>query len=182
MVKDSIENYDIGIIQLKNQTYNYTFHLNNTFFDLFEQTIIEDGVFEVNIVLEKTDTMIQLHFQIEGTAKLICDRSLEIFDYPINLNEFVIFKFGEEEKQLSDEIEVITKQKLSINIAQYLFEFVNLAIPMKRLHPKFEKEVDDDIEDNTLFYSSSHENASKQNEDIDEGTDPRWSALKKLKS
>jgi uncharacterized metal-binding protein YceD (DUF177 family) len=66
-------------------------------------------------------------------------------------------------------------------VAQYIYEFIGLAIPMKRLHPRFEEEEqeDEDIE-GILIYSTKKEGDDPEDEE-DEKIDPRWDILNNLK-
>ena len=49
--------------------------------------------------------MMVLMFDIAGTVELTCDRSLDVFDEPIHIQEKLILKFGEKAEILSDDIE-----------------------------------------------------------------------------
>jgi uncharacterized protein len=128
--------------------------------------------------LNKQETFLEADFEIKGVAKLICDRSLEPFDYPIKNHHKMVFKYGEEDQELTDEIVVINREAVSLEVGQYIYEFIALAIPMKKLHPKFkdEEENDDEVEGKIIYTSGSGEDKN-DNEDID----PRWEQLKKLK-
>jgi uncharacterized metal-binding protein YceD (DUF177 family) len=120
--------------------------------------------------------MLEGRFQIQGNAGLICDRSLEPFDYPMEIDRTIRFKYGQEEKELSDEIVLISRDRSSLDIGQYLYELIGVTIPMKRLHPKFEN---DELEESEieLVYSSTPDETEKEEDAID----PRWEKLKKLK-
>ena len=100
------------------------------------------GVCEVELV--KSDSMLDLNLKVEGTIELVCDRSLEKFDYPLLINQEVIYKYGEEEKELSENVFVIPRGEQEINIADFLYESISLEVPMKKLHPKFEDDSEDD--------------------------------------
>ena len=104
---------------------------------------------------------------------LICDRSLDPFEFPIDLRQKVIMKFGDEDTELSDEIIMIEWNTQRINIAQLIYEYIGLEIPLKKLHPRYDNEVDTE---DTLFYSSENEK-NPQDPDVD----PRWETLKSLK-
>lgn len=123
--------------------------------------------------------MIQMFFQVEGTIELTCDRSLELFDHPLSFEAKMIFKYGDEEKELAEDVMVILKDTQTINIADLLFEFIGLEIPMKKLHPKFQEDEDNE-EDMIMIYSSPLEDEEEKQEE--EVIDPRWAALKKLKN
>jgi uncharacterized metal-binding protein YceD (DUF177 family) len=114
-----------------------------------------------------------MSISIEGTVTLTCDRSLELFDYPIEEDRQIIFKYGDQEMELDHQMVMITNETQRIDVGQYIFEFIGLAVPMKKLHPRYEQEA----EFGTLVYSSGDESPDKDQPE----SDPRWGALKKLK-
>ncbi len=79
------------------------------FFELYGKALLEGGQFTATVILDKRETLIESHFKIRGAAKLICDRSLEPFDLPMDIDKMIMFKYGEEEKELSEEIVLITR-------------------------------------------------------------------------
>jgi uncharacterized metal-binding protein YceD (DUF177 family) len=97
----------------------------------------------------------------------------------------MIFKFGEDDEVISDEIEIINRTRIYLDLNQHIYEFINLAIPMKKLHPRFEEdaeEYDDEDENLKVVYQSNNEqNPKKENKSSQTEEDPRWAALKKLK-
>ncbi|ACE06097.1 hypothetical protein Aasi_0710 [Candidatus Amoebophilus asiaticus 5a2] len=119
------------------------YQLDDTFFKLFEGNLLETGKLNVNIKLDKTPRHIQLLFSIQGEIELSCDRTLEPFNYPINIERVVHFKIGDEDKELDMDLYMIERQASSIQVAQHIYDFVNLSIPMKRLHPRFADEEED---------------------------------------
>lgn len=175
--------YILAISKLREGEQKLNFTLENDFFAKLEQTLLEKGSFEVNLHLTKSDTMLQLDFQISGEAELICDRSLEPFNEQINTKQRLILKFGNEAEVINEEMEIIPWQMTEIDIRQYLYEFISLALPMKRLHPKFRETDEADPEaETTLVYSSQTEEMNEGEETTNIESDPRWEALKKLKN
>jgi uncharacterized metal-binding protein YceD (DUF177 family) len=127
------------------------------------------------VSIDKRETFLDIEFDIKGTARLNCDRSLDPFDYPIDAKKKVVFKLGEEDQEISDEIVIIHRDTVSLELGQYIYEFICLAVPMKKLHPRYQGE---DMAEEGIIYSSS------QNDDDDDNnneSDPRWDILKKLK-
>ncbi|HRX00449.1 MAG TPA: YceD family protein, partial [Cyclobacteriaceae bacterium] len=59
-------------------------------------------------------------------------------------------------------------------LGQLVYEFIGLAIPMKKLHPRFQEE--DETEEGKMVYSSSTDEEQKEEE-----VNPMWDKLKKLK-
>ncbi len=168
--------FTIPILSLRNKSYTYDFEGSNGFFALFEHSLVEKGTFHAHLVLNKSSTMIQLDFHITGSVELTCDRSLELFDFPLDIHVKHILKFGETDEELTDEIEIVNRSAASINVAQYIYEFIGLAIPMKKIHPKFKDQVLEENEEGLLVYRSKVD----ETEEEDEPIDPRWAALRKL--
>jgi uncharacterized metal-binding protein YceD (DUF177 family) len=73
---------------------------------------------------------------------------------------------------------IIPQDKATLNVGQFLYEYIALALPMKRIHPKFQEqeEDDDDETEGKIIYTSQTEE-----DDSEVKIDPRWEALKKLK-
>ena len=131
--------------------------------------------FDCLIVLRKTDGFIEASFKIQGFVGLECDRSLDRFDHSIDLDKRMIFKFGEEDREIDDEVEMISKDRQSLDMSQFIFEFISMAIPMKKLHPRYKNE--EQVEEELYFSSEEDMDLDNQKEEID----PRWEALKKLR-
>jgi uncharacterized metal-binding protein YceD (DUF177 family) len=93
----------------------------------------------------------------------------------------LVLKYGEEiDSREEDEIIFMPWNTHSINIAQFVYEFISVAIPLKKLHPRYNNE-DLSIEDH-LIYSSGKQSDSNKNPGIKEDEiDPRWQRLKELK-
>ena len=168
-----LDRFHIDIYKLSNSTHEYDFEFNDVFFDAIEESIVEKGSGKIDIVLTKNDSFIKLTMKINGQVELTCDRSLETFDFPLEVNSDIIFKYGDEEVELDDEVYMITRETQRINIAQIAYEFIGLQIPMKKLHPKY----DNSSEEDELVYFDDE----KENEENSSAFDPRWEALKKLK-
>ncbi|WP_420577997.1 YceD family protein [Ekhidna sp.] len=164
--------YKIEIFGLSNSTHDFNFTFDDEFFSHFENSLVSKGKGTCDVVLAKTDSMITVDLTIKGIIELECDRSLEPFDYPIAVEKEIIYKYGDEEKELSEDVFVILKGEQEINISTFLYESISLEVPMKKLHPKFQDESDDD----EMIYISDTDEQSQE-----ESTDPRWEALKKLK-
>jgi uncharacterized metal-binding protein YceD (DUF177 family) len=178
-----LSKYNIDIYGLEDKQYDYDMESGDAFFEESEQDLIERGHFKTHVVLVKSATMLQLHFHTEGSVELICDRTLEPFEEPIVLDDRIILKFGDRDEELTDEIEIINRNTNRINIAKYVFEFIALSLPFKKLHPSLRtnEETGDDSEDDEVILVYSSEDNEKNDGDPEEKIDPRWEALKKLK-
>lgn len=175
--------YSINIVGLSNKQHHFHYDFGGEFFKEYGSDLVSDGSFEVDVLLDKHETFLEAEFKIKGTARLVCDRSLEPFDHPINSTRRIVFKYGDKDEEVTDEIIIIHRDTATLELGQYIYEFIALAIPLKKLHPKFrdEEEEDDDLSPGKIVYSSEPEqNDGKSGED-GEDIDPRWNILKKLK-
>ena len=179
-----LSKYNIDIYGLEDKQYDYDMESGDAFFEELEQDLIEHGHFKTHVVLTKSATMIQLHLHTEGAVELLCDRTLEPFEEPVDSDERIILKFGDRNEELTDEIEIINRNTNRINVAKYIFEFIALSLPVKKLHPSLRDEEydDDDSEDDEVILAySSEEDEDEEGDESEEKIDPRWEALKKLK-
>jgi uncharacterized metal-binding protein YceD (DUF177 family) len=179
----SLKEFDVELFRLSDGKQSFDYELDDKFFALLEGSILEKGNLKAKVVLNKSERLILAEFDIKGTIELTCDRSLEPYDYAIESNQNLVFKFGEEFAELSEDVIMIPRDLQKLSLAQYLYEFIGLSVPMKKLHPKFqqEEESEDDEQETKLIYTSEEEkknNSGKEGEDID----PRWNALKDLKN
>ena len=175
----NLQDFAIDIYKLTNKVYTYQFAIDKGFFAHFAGSQLNEGKLVAEVTLDKQETLIMARFVIDGTLTLTCDRSLEEFDYPLHTEQTLVYQYGEEEEELTDEIVVITRHTQQINVAQPIYEFVALAVPMKRLHPKYAQDDRPFVEGEIVFSSSSK--ATTDDVAPETMADPRWEALKKLK-
>jgi uncharacterized metal-binding protein YceD (DUF177 family) len=175
-----VERFRVNIVGLSIKVHPFEYTFGDEFFKQFGDNPISRGSFKADVAINKHETFLEVHFDIKGTAQLVCDRSLEVFDYPIAIKRMVVFKYGEEDREITEEVMMIHRDTVSLELGQFIYEFIALAVPMKKLHPRFEDEENDedeiDEENGKIIFSSTTDEENK-----DEITDPRWDILKKLK-
>lgn len=174
MVKeDYLKQYVIPVNGLSAGIHRYEFEIEKEFFDHIEYSELSDGNIHVDLELIKESNMFTLSFRFEGTVKVSCDRCNEIFDQPVSGNERLIVKSGVKEHDDTDDIVFLSDESGQLDISHEMYEFINLMIPLRRVHPDDENgnsTCDPEVLDKLNEYSKS------------EKTDPRWDALKKLKN
>jgi uncharacterized protein len=185
-----LTDFSINIIGLGNKLHQFEYEFGDDFFASPAAALAKDGEpagalakegvlggqFTATVLLDKHETFLEAAFKIRGQVTLACDRSLEAFDHLLKTDKKIVFKYGDEAVELSDEIVVIPRDLATLNLGHFVYEFVVLSLPMKRLHPKFGAEDDDDDHDGKMVWSSSTDGG-----DENDVIDPRWEKLKKLK-
>jgi len=170
---DGLKIYDIDIARLKNGNYPFRYEISDDFFSLFDYGLLKKGKLVVVLDLAKKDSFMELAFNLHGTVEMVCDRSLDLFDHPLNVEEEIIVKYGDRQEEMAVNVEMIPENSQSINVAKYIYEIISVALPMKRLHPRYKQSTETNDE---LIYTSD----SKESES--EIIDPRWQVLKNLKN
>lgn len=177
---EKLRTYDIVFSSLKLGVHEFDFHVNQSFFDLFEfEQDFEDPQVDVLVELDRKNTFMDLHFRAKGTVGLICDVSSKPYTEKVT-NEFDLkVKFGESFDDSDDEVWVIPQSEYKINVAQLIYELVMLSIPQKRVHPDLDEEEAKKAQDILDKYAPKFED-DEPNQDPDKSNDPRWDNLKKL--
>lgn len=171
--------FAVEIYQLKNKQYSFDYEIDNSFFAGIENSLIQKGKLQVRLELVKSEQMLQLTFLVHGVVELMCDRSLEPFDFPIEVKDKIIYKFGDEEKEIADDMYMIKKETLFIDISHPLYELIAVTIPYKKLHPRFRIEESGDDKEVELIYQSDKSPIIE--EPTEDNIDPRWKELLKLR-
>ncbi|MDN3601512.1 hypothetical protein QWZ00_00065 [Belliella kenyensis] len=105
-----LKNYSIDVIKLKEGKHEFTFPVDGEFFSHFEvQDFLKDGNLNATVEINKLTSLMEVAFKIAGKVRLICDRSLEEFDYKLSTTERVIYKYGQEEAEITEDVFMITR-------------------------------------------------------------------------
>jgi uncharacterized metal-binding protein YceD (DUF177 family) len=152
---------------LSTGNHHFEFKIYNAFFENYSFFETEKGNLDVILDLEKETTLMIFHFSIKGVISLACDRCVAEFDFPIAGNYDLIVKFGDDYVEESDDVVVIPNAESRIDVSQYIFEYITLLLPIKRVHPSIDQ-CDPAVIEKLNKYSQKD-------------ADPRWDALKNIK-
>lgn len=153
--------------------HNFSFELDKQFFASFEHSEIEEGDVNAMIVLERKSGFMALNFNLKGKVKVICDRCLEPFLTGIDTSQKLFIKTGDNTEETDDNVIVINKDDHEIEVGHFMYEFIILALPLRRVHP------DDDQGFSTCNPEMLKKlDAHRITQELNDQTDPRWDALK----
>lgn len=172
---NKMSKYRIPVASLKDGTHEFEFTLNGEFFGSYDGSIIRQGNLDVLVTVKKKNQLLEMDFTLEGEVEVDCDRCGDALILSVaSLNELIV-KLGESEAEKSDDIVRLSAHQHELDVAQYLYEFASLTIPMRKVH--------DDMEPGqSACNKQSLEKLTKlthQNEP-EEKTDPRWDGLKNI--
>jgi uncharacterized protein len=175
---NTIKEFEFLLFSLKDKVHEYSHTIGKEFFIPIENSPIEEANFNVGITLKKSESLLQFEFNINGTAQLTCDRSLDLFDYPIQKTSSIVFKFGEAYEEVSDDMIILEQGTAELNVSRWIYELIAVEIPYKKLHPRFEAEEEDDEdwdEDSNIKLVYSDEG----DDDDESESSEVWEELKK---
>ncbi len=171
--------YTIPFVGLKEGVHRFEYEIDNVFFDLFDFQEFNSAEVNVELELTKKATMLELEFDFTGSVNVNCDVSLEPYDQPIDNHLSLVVKFGDAYDDDNEELLILPHGEHEVEVQQYIYEGVVLALPLKKLHPgvvngTIESEILEKLEE--LKPKPISEEVKNKEEDID----PRWDKLKEL--
>lgn len=171
-----LKEFTIPFVGLKVGEYTYNFEINNTFFEHFEYDEFNDANIHLEVLLDKKTTLLEFSLSFKGSVNVNCDTTNEPYNQEVDGQYHFVVNFGEEFNDEDEDILILPHGSYQVNIQQYVYESIVLAMPARRIHPG--------IEDGTLkseIFEKLEELSPKlENETKEESTDPRWDDLKKL--
>jgi len=163
---------------LKQGKHQFKYEVDNTFFENFEFEEFNSSSILIDAQLDKRNTIMDLLLKATGSVNVNCDVTNEPFDLAVDTSMDLVIKFGDAFNDDNEELLILSHGDYEFNISQYVYEMLVLSMPQKRVHPgvedgSLESDVLDKLEE--LSVSSPEEKSNKE-------IDPRWEALKKLKT
>lgn len=172
---NKLRTFDINLNSLSVGKHIFTYEIDECFFENFAESPVSAGDVYVHLTLEKKERMLLLDFFIDGSLRSECDRCLDEFNLPISCTEKIIYKYEGEgiAADLEDpNIVFIAEKTERINVAQLIYEFMMLQIPIKKT---CEMDRMGEKTCNPKMLARLEERKEKEN------TDPRWDKLKDIK-
>ena len=105
---------------------------------MYEMSEIGDANICVRLTLVRHTHFLELDFVLEGWAEVVCDRCLDPLKLDMASEAQMFVKFGEHESEDdSDDNDVIIMPygEDRLNVAQYLYEYAHLSLPLRKVHP-----------------------------------------------
>ena len=130
--------FEIAFVGLKPGIHRFEYEIRDEFFEDFQQQDFFNCKADVKLELDKKSGFMMLKFEIGGSLEVNCDRCnsklpLELWD------EFrMTLKMVEEPELMNDQeddpdVYYIGNNESHIDVAEWIYEFINLSIPMQRM-------------------------------------------------
>ena len=156
-------------------THEFEMELGKKFFEELQHEELLGGKVEVSIEVVKQNNVLTLNFHLQGNVEIICDRCAKQVPLPIDISEKLVVKNGDTSES-TDEIAVLPPGESEIDVSHYLYEFIMLALPIKRVPCEEDENVACDFE-----ALEKLEKIETEEEKQDEELNPIWEKLKNIK-
>lgn len=173
-----LKEFTIPFVGLKLGIHQFDFELKKAFFENFEYDEFNGANINLEVLLDKKNTFLEFTLTYQGTVNVNCDLTNEQYNQPVSGNYMFVVQFGDEYNDDNEDLLIIPHGNFEVNIQQFIYESIVLAVPLRRVHPgvedgTLESDILDKLEELSL-------NAPDEQEREDDEIDPRWDLLKKL--
>lgn len=174
---------------MREDSCQYEYTLDNQFFADIDAPEIQKGKLKVLLRVKKSVGAYILNFHTEGVVTVPCDRCLDDMEIPVETDDCLRVKLGQEFSD-EDDLVIVPEEDGYINVAWFIYEFITLSLPIKHVHAsgKCNKAMMGALNKH-LAVSAEEEDASEETsldtvldepEEDNREIDPRWNELKKI--
>ena len=131
--------YVISLRDQKTDRETYQWVLDESFFSAVEATEVQKGKVDAMLTVQRTAGAFELTFRLKGVLCLPCDHCYEDMEVPLETEETIKAKLGDE---YDDDGELVTVPYTegALDVSWFLYEFIALQIPMRHVHAECEGE------------------------------------------
>lgn len=178
-----MKRHNIFNIPFKNANlglHEYNFEVDSDFFEEYENSTVEKGKFDIRVVLDKKENILDLEFHISGNIDSPCDRCLANILVPLSSVQRIVVKFDDFGKEDTDEVIYIGTEETNLDVSDLIYEFISLSIP-------FSKTIDCEAnnyefcDQKVLDYYQELEDQNENEEEEKQEQSKIWDALKDIK-
>jgi uncharacterized metal-binding protein YceD (DUF177 family) len=149
------------------------YDVTDEFFAALDTPEVSRGKVAVDLQIRKVAGAFELLFHTEGTVVVACDLCLDDMDQPIDSDNQLLVKLGQENSE-DDELIVVDENEGILDTAWFIYEFIALAIPIRHVHAPGKCNA---AMTETLKKLSATRSG---NGDGTQTMDPRWGKLREL--
>lgn len=135
----ALRQFDIAFVGLKPGEHTFEYQITDSFFENYGPQDFSDCNATVKLLLDKKSNFFLLKFEIGGKVTVNCDRCGQPFELQLWDDFDQVVKMvdnpGEMKEDEDPDVAYISKTESHLNVAEWIYEFINLSIPMQRIHP-----------------------------------------------
>lgn len=172
--------FDIAFVGLKPGIHTFEYQITDTFFETYQpDREFKNCRANVKLSLDKKNGFMLLKFEVGGTVEVTCDRcgnplTMDLWD------EFtIVVKLVEDPEEMNEQEEdpdvyYISRGESHLHVADWIYEFINLSVPMQKMCGEDEK-------GGSKCNKDVLEMLKKMETEKKEDSNPIWKGLEKFK-
>lgn len=171
------DNFKLRISGISSGTHKFSIDCDKAFFELAEISTLEDGSLKLDIEMIKNENMIDLFFHFSGEVTTLCDRCLDPYTFPVDMEEHLIVKlvpFIEENQCEDEEMWIVHENEYELDVFHFVYETILLSMPMRITHPE-------QPDGSSSCNPEIMERLEKLSHKEEQMSDPRWDSLRNIK-
>lgn len=135
-----LREFDIAFVGLKPGVSIFEYQITDSFFEEYGPQDFSNCNASVRLTLDKKSDFFLLKFEIGGSMTVICDRCGQPFDLQLWDDFTQVVKMVENPEAMEGgdedpEVSYISRTESHLNVREWIYEFINLSIPMQKVHP-----------------------------------------------
>ena len=127
--------YLIQFAGLRNGEHAFDYVIDDSFFKQREYSEVQHAHIVTHVTLRKETHLLVFDIKMEGTINVMCDRCGDYFDLPVIGENKLIVSLTNDRFENETDIVSIPIDSSEIDISQYLYEYVSMLLPQRRVHP-----------------------------------------------
>ncbi len=172
--------YEIAFVGLKPGKHEYVYEIDDKFFADYQPQDFTNAKVTVKMILDKQPSFLMLKFEIGGTVTLVCDLCGNTLENSLWDDFEVLVKMTDNpvEMNASEEdpdVYYISRTESHINVAGWIYEFINLSIPLQRT-------CGENADSSSKCNQEALDMLRKLNERNTENENPIWKDLDKFRN
>ena len=172
----SLEAFKIDLKGLEADETFREYNLDDDFFKALDASEVNGGALHVSVSIRKMPGFFELQFHAEGTVIVACDVCLDDMEQPVKADHRLTVRLGSETTTGDDDVVTVSEDEGILDTAWLIYELIALAIPIKHVHAP--GKCNSAMTQKLAELSGAVRSGKEETEE----TDPRWSALLKLKN
>jgi uncharacterized protein len=130
----NLREFEIPFQGLKLGVHNFKFDVGSSFFKNFEESLVGEASFQVDLVFDKRASFFELGFKFAGVLHTECDRCMANINLPVKDEHQLRVKLTNEEIEEDSEVFFLSPEADSLNVAQFVYEFIVLSLPYNKTY------------------------------------------------
>lgn len=131
-------------IEIRGLSYGehpFSFKVDGSFFEPYENETVSDADLDVSAVVTKEHGRMALDLSITGNVTVKCDRCLADLTVPVDIQVPFSVMFSsyaadaDADGDGADEVILLDSDSADIDLSQIIYDYVSLSLPIKKVHP-----------------------------------------------